>query len=198
MLPGQIVSIATLFVTSVPAWAFPFPALYRFQGVVQAFIEANNVTPMSRQLTVAEFVDGERQIGIFAGLIRDVPSAASLLQDANSNVTLLAPTNSAMTLLPHKPWENANDYNTLGVDAYEGPDGQGRAQQNIRAFVEAHIVPQNSLKVGEQTTTLGGKKIWIDTQGLQKKVSLKVIHQLYWAGPDQLDRTRRTRGRAGG
>jgi len=73
---------------------------------------------------------------------------------------VLAPLNSALQKLPHKPWEDPSDYEELGADAYGGSEGEGRAQRNLRRFVEAHVVPVSPWKEGEKVRTVGGGEVW--------------------------------------
>lgn len=41
-----------------------------------------------------------------------------------------------------------------------GGDGEGRAQGNLRRFVEAHVVPVSPWKEGEKVATVGGGEVW--------------------------------------
>ncbi|KAJ4297280.1 hypothetical protein N0V88_004198 [Collariella sp. IMI 366227] len=77
------------------------------------------------------------------------------------NTTVLAPLNSEIEKLPRKPWEDPNDYDTLGPNAYEGGDGQERAQRNLRRFVEAHMLPVSPWREGEKVRPIGGdREVW--------------------------------------
>ena len=73
---------------------------------------------------------------------------------------MLAPLNSALQKLPRKPWEDPEEYNALGENAYKGQSGEDRAHSNLRRFSEAHIVPVSPWKEGEKVETLGGGKVW--------------------------------------
>ncbi|RAL68215.1 hypothetical protein DID88_008919 [Monilinia fructigena] len=76
-------------------------------------------------IILSDVLGRDRSINIFAGFTRDV---AQII-------------NSAIMGLPRKPWEDPEDYDKLGGNAYEGEDGEERAHKNLRRFVEAHIVP---------------------------------------------------------
>jgi paired amphipathic helix protein Sin3a len=89
---------------------------------------------------LSDVMGRDRSINIFAGFTRDIESVSRRFDDAAQNTTVLAPLNSAIESLPRKPWEDPRDYGALGPKAYEGDDGPGRAQQNLRRFVEAQFV----------------------------------------------------------
>jgi hypothetical protein len=74
--------------------------------------------------------------------------------------------------LPRKPWEDPKDYNQLGTEAYEGGEGEERAQKNLRRFVEAHVVPASPWKEGEKLKTLAGGEVWWEEKDGNKVVSL--------------------------
>ncbi|CAK7228970.1 hypothetical protein SBRCBS47491_007088 [Sporothrix bragantina] len=97
--------------------------------------------PETGTIILSDVMGRDRSINVFAGFTRDFAPITNRFDDATQNSTVLAPLNSAIEALPRKPWEDPSDYHTLGADAYEGSDGQERAQQNLRRFVEAHIVP---------------------------------------------------------
>lgn len=111
---------------------------------------------------LSDVMGKDRSINIFASLTRDVESVSLRLDDSSQNSTVLAPLNSAMDKLPRKPWEDPEDYNKLGADAYEGEGGRERAQRNLKRFVEAHVVPRNPWPQGEKVKTLGDNdnEVW--------------------------------------
>lgn len=109
---------------------------------------------------LSDIIGIDRRINIFASLVRDIENVSLRLDDSNVNTTVLAPLNSAIESLPRKPWENPEDYSKLGVQAYEGDDGQERANRNLKRFVEAHIVIGNPWPAGKKTKTLGGSDVW--------------------------------------
>ena len=121
-------------------------------------------------MILSDVMGRDRSINIFAGFIRDIETAARRLDDSAQNSTVLAPLNSAIEALPRKPWEDPRDYGRLGADAYEGEDGQERAQRNLRRFVEAHIVPKSPWDAGERVRALDGgdgEVWWEDKDGVK-------------------------------
>lgn len=114
---------------------------------------------------LSDVMGRDRSINIFAGFTRDIESVSNRLDDGAKNSTVLAPLNSAIEKLPRKPWEDPKDYGALGADAYEGEDGQERAQRNLRRFVEAHIVPTSPWKEGEKVKAIGDdREVWWEEQ----------------------------------
>lgn len=101
-----------------------------------------------------------RSLTSFSSLTRLQTSTTSLLSDLGTNTTVLAPLNSAIDALPRKPWESPRDYDTFGAQAYEGDEGQDRANQNLRRFVEAHLVTASPWAEGEKVRTIGGRDVW--------------------------------------
>lgn len=121
---------------------------------------------------LSDVMGRDRSINIFAGLVRDVEGVSRRLDDQSQNSTVLAPLNSAMEKLPRKPWEDPQEYDKLGADAYEGDEGWKRAQRNIRRFVETHVVPQNPWAEGEKVKTLDGDgEVWWEEKDGVKVVS---------------------------
>ena len=114
----------------------------------------------SGDLSISDVIGKERVINIFAGFTRDIDNISKRLDDNNQNTTVLAPLNSALQKLPRKPWEDPDDYNELGANAYQGQSGEDRAQRNLRRFVEAHVVPVSPWKEGEKVDSIGGGKLW--------------------------------------
>jgi len=117
---------------------------------------------MTYKVTIGDLLGRVSRIQIFSGFARDVDSVSDRFEDAKKNATVLAPENAAVTKMPHKPWEDTNDYGTFGADAYAGDEGKDRAQTNLKRFVEAHIVPQSPWAEGEKVETLAGSKIWYE------------------------------------
>lgn len=113
----------------------------------------------------------------YAGLTRDFPSAHSQLNDPSKRITVLAPRNSTVHELPHKPWENPQEYERFGeVQAYAGREGHDRARENLRRFVEAHIVPVCPWGEGVVVKTLGGKEVkWVRGEGGRMVVSVLMV-----------------------
>ncbi|KAJ5404226.1 hypothetical protein N7509_004097 [Penicillium cosmopolitanum] len=112
---------------------------------------------------ISDVLPKTKGINIFAQLTRDFDSISQRLNDASKNLTVLAPRNSAVQDLPRKPWEDPEDYAKFGeVNAYEGQDGKDRARDNLRRFVEAHLIPVSPWVEGEEVETLGGVKLkWV-------------------------------------
>jgi len=119
---------------------------------------------------LSDVLGRDRSINIFAGFTRDIAAISERFADRAQNSTILAPINSAITALPRKPWEDPKQYDTLGMEAYEGPDGEERARKNMLKFVEAHIVPVSPWEEGEKVKTLGGDEVWWESQDGEKTV----------------------------
>jgi uncharacterized surface protein with fasciclin (FAS1) repeats len=111
-------------------------------------------------LLISDVIGRNQRIGIFSSLARDVDTVSSRLESSSLNTTLLSPENAAMQRLPRKPWEDPEDYERLGTEAYAGNDGQNRAQENLKRFVQAHVVPASPWKEGEKVKTLAGSEVW--------------------------------------
>ncbi|MCJ1320340.1 hypothetical protein MMC15_005678 [Xylographa vitiligo] len=114
----------------------------------------------SGDVMISDVIGKERIINIFAGFTRDIETITRRLDDNKQNTTVLAPLNSALQKLPRKPWEDPRDYGALGELAYEGQSGEDRAHQNLRRFVEAHVIPESPWKEGDKIETLAGNKVW--------------------------------------
>ena len=121
-------------------------------------------------VTLSDVLGRDRSINIFAGFTRDFASVSQRFEDSALNTTILAPVNSAIMALPRKPWEDPEDYNKLGSDAYEGESGEERARRNMQRFVEAHVVPVSPWKEGEKVKTLAGAEIWWENKNGAKLV----------------------------
>ncbi|KAB5578532.1 hypothetical protein GE09DRAFT_1280878 [Coniochaeta sp. 2T2.1] len=121
---------------------------------------------------LSDVMGRDRSINIFAGFTRDIASVSSRLDDSSKNSTVLAPLNSAIEALPRKPWEDPEDYGRLGEQAYEGEDGQQRAQRNLRRFVEAHVVPASPWREGERVKMMDGegREVWWEEKGGKRVV----------------------------
>lgn len=126
------------------------------------------------QVIISDVIGKERIINIFAGMTRDVESLSRRLEDNQQNSTVLAPLNSEIQKLPRKPWEDPKDYEELGAQAYDGGDGEERAQRNLRRFAEAHIIPASPWKEGEKVASLGGGELWWEERDGTKLVRLQV------------------------
>ncbi|KAI0881506.1 uncharacterized protein GGS22DRAFT_192140 [Annulohypoxylon maeteangense] len=118
--------------------------------------------PQQGGVLISDIMGRDRSINIFAGFTRDIGAISTRLDDSGRNSTVLAPRNSAVEALPRKPWEDPKDYADLGANAYEGEDGQDRAQRNLRRFVEAHVLPVSPWEEGVRVRSLlqGDREIW--------------------------------------
>ena len=115
---------------------------------------------------ISDVIGLERSVNIFVGMTLDVAGVAERLQDRSRSWTVLAPLNSAVALTGRKPWEDQDDYDTLGAQAYEGSEGQDRARVNLRRYVEAHVVRASPWPEGEEAETLGGQRLkWESKDG---------------------------------
>jgi uncharacterized surface protein with fasciclin (FAS1) repeats len=125
----------------------------------------------SNQQTISDVIARNEDIAIFTGFTRDVASISQRFDSNTQNVTVLAPQNEAIKQLPRKPWEDPRDYSTFGASAYEGQSGVDRAQENLKKFVEAHIVGDSPWKEGEKAETLAGSTVWYEKKDGVKYVS---------------------------
>ncbi|KAF4463540.1 fas1 domain-containing [Fusarium albosuccineum] len=118
-------------------------------------------TPINQpSVALGDILGTQRALSSFSSFARMHPSTDDRLSDLNTNTTVLAPLNSAVDSLPRKPWEKPADYDTLGVDAYEGEKGQDRARANMRRFVEAHLVSTSPWAENEKVKTVADKEVW--------------------------------------
>ncbi|POR35486.1 FAS1 domain-containing protein [Tolypocladium paradoxum] len=114
----------------------------------------------SGSVPLADILGTHRSLTSFSSFTRLHASTASLLADVATNTTVLAPLNSAVEALPRKPWEQARDYAAYGTQAYDGSGGEDRANQNLRLFVEGHLVARSPWPQGERAKTVGGREVW--------------------------------------
>jgi len=133
----------------------------------------------SNQQTISDVIARNEEIAIFTGFTRDVSTISQRFDSNTQNVTVLAPQNDAIKQLPRKPWEDPKDYSTFGASAYEGQSGVDRAQENLKRFVEAHIVGDSPWKEGEKVETLAGSTVWFEKKGDVKYIqpgNIEVLH----------------------
>ncbi len=123
---------------------------------------------------LSDVLGNDRSINIFAGFTRDFATISQRFEDSSLNTTIMAPINSAIMSLPRKPWEDPEDYDKLGADAYKGEPGEERAQKNLRRFVEAHVVPVSPWKEGEKAQTLAGGEVWWEMKDGVQVVSILI------------------------
>lgn len=119
---------------------------------------------------LADILGTNRALTSFSSFTRMHASSTDLLGDLDTNTTVLAPLNSAIESLPRKPWEATGDYDALGADAYSGDDGKDRAQQNLRRFVQAHLVAASPWEKDEKAKTVSGREVWWTEKGGKRVV----------------------------
>ncbi|UKZ48758.1 hypothetical protein TrVGV298_002987 [Trichoderma virens] len=117
----------------------------------------------------------QRSLTTFFSLSRLHEDTSDPLSDDKTNTTVLAPNNIVIENLPRKPWENPDDYDSLGSQAYDGSGGKDRANENLRKFVQAHLVVGTSpWEAGVKVKTAAGTEIWWeakkDDNGDEKRV----------------------------
>ncbi|KAI8174989.1 Paired amphipathic helix protein pst1 [Colletotrichum sp. SAR 10_77] len=121
--------------------------------------------PVQDGVRLSDVMGRDRSINVFASFTRDIESASRRLDDQTQNTTVLAPLNSAVENLPRKPWEDPKEYQHFGESAYEGGDGQERAQRNIRRFVEAHMVTVSPWPENHKAKAIGDDRdIWWESK----------------------------------
>ncbi|KAK1916976.1 hypothetical protein P3342_001558 [Pyrenophora teres f. teres] len=125
---------------------------------------------VSTGVSISDVIGKTQDIAIFSGLTRDIETISGRLEDAAQNATVLAPDNSVMRSLKRKPWEDPEDYDNFGANAYEGSSGQDRARGNLARFVQRHIIPESPWEEGRKIKTLAGNEIWWETKDGQKKI----------------------------
>lgn len=128
--------------------------------------------------TISDVLPRNQQISIFTSFTRDISSISTGFESTIQKFTVLAPEDSEIKNLPRKPWENPGDYSAFGEGAYEGQSGVDRAQDNLKKFVEAHVVPSSPWREGEKVKTLGGREVWWEKKDGKKLIqpqSLEVL-----------------------
>jgi hypothetical protein len=128
--------------------------------------------------TLSDVLPRNQQISIFTSFTRDITSISAGFESTLQNFTVLAPEDSEIKALPRKPWENPGDYSAFGESAYEGQGGIDRAQENLKKFVEAHVVPTSPWKEGEKVKTLGGGEVWWEKRDGKKLIRPQGIEVL--------------------
>lgn len=142
------------------------------QAPLRDYIMGKPEEQVSTGVIISDVIGKIQEIAIFSSLTRDIDAISGRLNDAAKNATVLAPHNTIMRDLKRKPWEDPEDYNTFGADAYEGAGGQDRATANLERFVQRHIVPESPWEEGKKVKTLAGNEIWWESKDGQKKVSM--------------------------
>ncbi|RDA91532.1 hypothetical protein CP533_4338 [Ophiocordyceps camponoti-saundersi (nom. inval.)] len=121
---------------------------------------ASGPAPDHKPAPLADLLNSNRSLTTFSNLSRLQASTSSLLASESEAITVLAPLNSALDSLPHKPWEDAADYESLGSTAYEGEQGRQRADRNLARFVDAHLVPQSPWPENTRVHSRAGRELW--------------------------------------
>ncbi|KAK3187497.1 hypothetical protein K4F52_003846 [Lecanicillium sp. MT-2017a] len=116
--------------------------------------------PVQPKVRLGDTLGSNRALTTFSSLARKEESIESLLVSTTDNTTVLAPVNSAVEALPRKPWEDPRDVQAYGAQAYDGSGGKDRADQNLRRFVEAHLVTRSPWRKDTKAKTVGGREIW--------------------------------------
>ncbi|KAL0257488.1 hypothetical protein SLS55_008302 [Diplodia seriata] len=172
LLLGSLLASTFFPVTSARAGPFMHERLADVLDQVPSFNIPSIVMPPAASSDdapiLSDVMGKDRSINIFSGFTRDVDSVAARLNDGSQNATILAPDNSAMHGLPHKPWEDPREYESLGANAYEGADGPSRAQKNLERFVNAHIVPESPWKENHKMQSLAGNTVWYEIKNGKK------------------------------
>jgi len=125
--------------------------------------------------TLAERLPTYKRIQIFCSLIQDVDQAWRRLSDERKHTIVLAPLNSAMRDLPEKPWKQAGEIEALGAQAYSGEEGTLRAQSNLKAWVESHLLEASEWKEGSKVKSIAekdSKEVWWEQTDSGKIVSI--------------------------
>ncbi|KAF2875015.1 hypothetical protein BDV95DRAFT_626567 [Massariosphaeria phaeospora] len=125
---------------------------------------------VSTGVIISDVIGKTQTIAIFSGLTRDIDLVSDRLDDAAKNATVLAPDNGVMRNLKRKPWEDQDDYDSFGANAYDGDAGEDRAHKNLRRFVESHIVPESPWAEGQKVKTLAGNEVWYETKDGKKMI----------------------------
>jgi len=185
--------LATIALTlATSAQARPFDSIIQSfnilseQSPLRDYIMSNTEGQATTGVIISDVIGKTQNIAIFSGLTRDIDAVSGRLDNASQNATVLAPNNSIMRDLKRKPWEDPDDYDSLGADVYEGTSGQDRARGNLERFVQRHIIPESPWEEGKKVKTLAGNEIWWESKDGQKKVShaaMSVVPPPRWHCP---------------
>ncbi|KAL6704737.1 hypothetical protein ACN47E_007658 [Coniothyrium glycines] len=148
------------------------------QVPLQDHTMSNPEGQVSTGVIISDVIGKTQNIAIFSGLTRDIDEISSRLDTASQNATVLAPDNSVMRNLKKKPWEDPEDYDSFGAQAYEGTSGEDRARKNLERFVTRHIIPESPWEEGKKVKTLAGNEVWWENKDGEKKIQpagVKVI-----------------------
>ncbi|KAL7787820.1 hypothetical protein V8C37DRAFT_389641 [Trichoderma ceciliae] len=175
----------SLFVTTTTANTAPDqePLRYRLPPhpppdhlpVMMPVSGSGNDSQIQPAVLLYDILGTQRSLTTFFSFSRLHESTSEPLSDSKINTTVLAPNNIVIEDLPRKPWENPGDYASLGSQAYDGSGGKDRADENLRKFVEAHLVVGTSpWEAGVKAKTAAGTELWWETKkdkdGNEKRV----------------------------
>lgn len=135
--------------------------------------------PKENDLMLRDVIAKFRNVNAFIGFTRNFESITQAFGDSSQNNTILAPMNSDILGLSLKPWEDSNDYVNFGAKAYDGNAGDDRADQNLRMFVETHILPISPWNEGVKVKTLSGKECWWQIKDGVRKVCPLDLYKVY-------------------
>ncbi|KAK9350942.1 hypothetical protein V1505DRAFT_373570 [Lipomyces doorenjongii] len=114
------------------------------------------------QLLMTDALGIDREISIFASLVRQIEGLMLRLQDRSKDTLVLAPTNEAMQALKRKPWEDEET-----IQHSDPIDEERRAMENIARFVLSHIVNDYGFDApGEKKKCGAGvSDLWYESAG---------------------------------
>lgn len=120
-------------------------------------------TTASTQQTISDHLGALKSINIFSSLTRDVHTVNTRLESSGSTgagTTLLCPLNTAMTALGRKPWQaDPSRSDTDGHGVANALSGH-QADENLRRFVEAHVVVASPWREADRVRTMAGDEVW--------------------------------------
>ncbi|KAH8596598.1 hypothetical protein B0O99DRAFT_619423 [Bisporella sp. PMI_857] len=158
---SHLIALTLLLTTSTTAQQHPL--LNHDLGLRMPSFADSDPNPGASEgdsVILSDVLGRDRSINIFAGFTRDFATVTQRFEDSALNTTILAPINSAIMALPRKPWEDPEDYEKLGKAAYGGEEGEERAKENLRRFVEAHVITESPWEEKKKVKTLAGGEIW--------------------------------------
>ncbi|KAK5172184.1 uncharacterized protein LTR77_003822 [Saxophila tyrrhenica] len=155
---AQLIPFLTHGERAVPANLNPKLRPNKYQHPMDPSTTSNHES--NSAVILSDVIGAQSSINIFASFTRSVPSVSTRLETSALNTTVLAPSNKAITSLPRKPWEDPKDYSQFGAAAYKGAKGDDRAQDNMKRFAEAHVVPESPWEEGVKVKTMGGGEVW--------------------------------------
>ncbi|KAK9483805.1 hypothetical protein V1527DRAFT_444792 [Lipomyces starkeyi] len=114
------------------------------------------------QLLMTDALGIDREISIFASLVRQVEGLMWRLQDRSEDTLVLAPTNEAMQALKRKPWEDEET-----TEHSDPIDEERRAMENIARFVLSHVVNDYGFDAPGQKKKCGAgvSDLWYESAG---------------------------------